>query len=73
MYKLNEKNNGSESKHCIPIHGVYGLAMMFVFVSIAVMATLIFMGTGKSIPPKIIAAPAIAFDFWLMVYKFSRS
>lgn len=53
------------------IRGTIGLALLFVFISIAYMVVVVWGGTSTKIP-KIMALPGAAFDLFIAFVAFSK-
>lgn len=58
------------NKQALPVHGLWGIALLFVIVSIIYMATVIVLGT-EGLYPKVATAPAVLFSVLVLFYKFN--
>lgn len=72
MKYINGKSDGTDGKHCIPIHGIWGVGLLFVEASIGYTTYLTVLGT-EGLAPKVLVVPQIAFAIYIAIYKFSRS
>lgn len=74
--KLNTKSkeattDAKTDKHCLPMNGVYGILMLFVFGSIAYSTYIVAMGVEGYIP-KLMLVPQALFALIVAIYKFSK-
>lgn len=69
-----EKEQKSKKVHnaCIPVNGVYGLALAFVVASIAFSSYVVCAGTSGLLP-KALLIPQMVFAATVLLYKFAKN
>ena len=69
--KVKPTKQSETNKQALPVHGFYGVLLLFVVVSIIYMSVVIVLGT-EGLYPKVATTPAVLFSVLVLFYKFSK-